>query len=52
MPDIHDRYAGVGGCYVVDSKGVRVPEPAKPKGVTAPKSIATDTEAQVDADQK
>ncbi len=47
MPDIHDRYAGVGGCYVVNSKGERVPEDAEP--VTNPEPTDTET---VDADQE
>ena len=47
MPDIHDQFAGVGGCYVVNKKGERVPE-VEP--VTAPEPITT--EAQVDADQE
>jgi hypothetical protein len=47
MPDIHDRFAGVGGCYVVNKKGERVPE-VEPVTTTEP----TEPEAQVDADQK
>jgi hypothetical protein len=46
MPDIHDRFAGVGGCYVVNKKGERVPEDAEPVTATEP----TEPEAQVDAD--
>ena len=46
MPDIHDRFAGVGGCYVVNKKGERVPEDAEPVTITEP----TEPEAQVDAD--
>jgi len=48
MPDLHDQFAGVGGCYIVNKKGERVPEDAEP--VTTPEPITT--EAQVDADQK
>jgi hypothetical protein len=46
MPDIHDRYAGVGGCYVINKKGERVPE-VEP--VTEPEPVAP-IEAQADAD--
>jgi hypothetical protein len=47
MPDIHDRYAGVGGCYVINKKGERVPEDVEP--VTEPEPVAP-IEAQADAD--
>jgi hypothetical protein len=47
MPDLHDQFAGVGGCYVVNKTGERVPET---EPVTDFKTIPT--EAQVDADQK
>lgn len=50
MPDIYDRFAGVGGCYVVNAKGERVPETVEPVGVTDPES--NPTEDQVDADQE
>jgi hypothetical protein len=46
MPDIHDQFAGVGGCYVVNAKGERVPE-VEPVTTTEPPATET-----VDADQE